>query len=46
MALELLGERNERVDQLEDDILEMKGIFHAQLELMADQLSMAQPQGS
>ena len=46
MALELLGERNERVDQLEDDIREMKGIFHAQLGLMADQLSMAQPQGS
>ena len=46
MALELLGERNERVDQLEDDILEMKSIFHAQLGLMADQLSMAQPQGS
>ena len=42
MALELLGERNELVDKLEDDIREMKEIFHNQLSLMADQLSMAQ----
>lgn len=42
MALELLGERNEHVDKLEDDIREMKDIFHAQLSLMADQLSQAQ----
>lgn len=41
MALELLGERNEHVDKLEDDIREMKGIFHSQLSLIADQLSMA-----
>ena len=41
MALELLGERNEHVDKLEDDIREMKEIFHSQLSLMADQLSMA-----
>ena len=41
MALELLGERNEHVDKLEDDIREMKDIFHSQLSLMADQLSMA-----
>ena len=37
-ALELLGERNERVDQLEEDIAEMKQIFHDQLSMMADQL--------
>jgi len=42
MALELLGERNELVDKLEDDIREMKEIFHNQLSLMADQLSMTQ----
>lgn len=41
MALELLGERNELVDKLEDDIREMKEIFHGQLSLMADQLSHA-----
>ena len=41
MALELLGERNEHADKLEDDIREMKDIFHSQLSLMADQLSMA-----
>ena len=41
MALELLGERNEYVDKLEDDIREIKSIFHTQLSLMADQLSMA-----
>ncbi len=27
-VLELLGERNEKVDQLEEDIAEMKQIFH------------------
>ena len=37
-ALELLGERNERVDQLEEDIAEMKQIFHDQISVMADQL--------
>ena len=41
-ALELLGERNERVDQLEDDIAEMKRIFHEQISLMADQLNRQQ----
>lgn len=38
-ALELLGERNERVDQLEEDIVEMKQIFHEQISMMADQLN-------
>ena len=45
MALELLGERNEYVDKLEDDIREMKSIFHSQLSLMADQLLMAKQGG-
>lgn len=40
-ALELLGERNERVDQLEEDIAEMKQIFHEQISMMADQLNRA-----
>lgn len=39
MALELLGERNELVESLEMDILEMKEIFHAQLQEAVDQLS-------
>ena len=38
-ALELLGERNEQVDQLEEDIAEMKQIFHEQISVMADQLN-------
>ncbi len=33
MALELLGERNERIEQLEEDIRDMRQIFHAQLEV-------------
>lgn len=40
MALELLGERNERVEQLEEDINEMKQIFHTQLDLMSQQLNV------
>ena len=42
MALELLGERNERIDQLEDDIRDMKHIFHVQLEGLVEQLAHAQ----
>ncbi|DBA77123.1 hypothetical protein WJX77_012006 [Trebouxia sp. C0004] len=38
-ALELLGERNEKVDQLEEDITEMKQIFHEQISVMANQLN-------
>jgi hypothetical protein len=41
VALELLGERNELVDKLEDDVRDMKDIFHNQLSLMADQLTRA-----
>lgn len=39
IALELLGERNEHVEQLEMDIVEMKDIFHQQLEVCVDQLN-------
>lgn len=39
IALELLGERNERVEQLELDIVEMKEIFHQQLEIAVEQLN-------
>ena len=46
MALELLGERNEHADKLEEDIREMKHIFHSQLSLMADQLSTAKQAAS
>jgi TATA element modulatory factor 1 TATA binding len=41
VALELLGERNERVEQLETDVVEMKSIFREQLSLAADQLAAA-----
>lgn len=41
IALELLGERNERVECLEEDIAEMKRIFREQLELAAVQLTSA-----
>ena len=44
LALELLGERNEAVEQLQEDIADMKHIFHAQLSLLADQLAAAQQQ--
>lgn len=39
MALELLGERNERVECLEEDVEEMKRIFRQQLDLVAMQLA-------
>lgn len=42
ICLELLGERNERIEQLEDDIAEMKIIFRSQLSLAADQLDVMQ----
>ncbi|GMH35469.1 hypothetical protein BSKO_03337 [Bryopsis sp. KO-2023] len=38
VALELLGERNEKVEQLELDIVEMKDIFHQQLQVCVDQM--------
>lgn len=39
MALELLGERNERVEVLEEDVREMKHIFHTQLSNLVDELN-------
>jgi len=33
--------RNEKIEELQDDIAEMKRIFHDQLSLCADQLSSA-----
>jgi hypothetical protein len=44
LSLELLGERNERIEQLEDDVSEMKRIFHQQLDVAATQLHDAQRQ--
>ncbi len=35
------GERNERVEQLEEDIEDMRRIFHEQLEVCVDQLQRA-----
>lgn len=40
-ALELLGERCQTVSELEQDILEMKEIFHTQLDLMTQQVKAA-----
>jgi len=39
MCLELLGERNERVEQLELDNGEMRVVYKQQLCLLADQLA-------
>ena len=41
ICLELIGERNERIEELEDNVAEMKLIFRSQLSLAADQLSAA-----
>ena len=41
ICLELIGERNERIEELEDNIAEMKAIFRSQLSLAADQLATA-----
>lgn len=35
------GERNERIEQLEDDVRDMKRIFHSQLEVAVGQLDDA-----
>lgn len=40
-AVVLIGEGEERIEQLEDDIREMKAIFHEQISIMADQLQLA-----
>jgi len=44
VALEVLGEKNERVEVLEEDIRDMKAIFHDQLAIAADQLADARAQ--
>ena len=41
ICLELIGERNERIEELEDCVAEMKAIFRSQLSLAADQLAAA-----
>ena len=38
------GERNERIEQLEEDITDMKAIFHSQLETCMEQLTAATSQ--
>lgn len=40
-ALEALGERAEAMEALEEDIRDMKAIFHEQLGVAADQLAAA-----
>mmetsp|Transcript_18990 Transcript_18990/g.52955 ORF Transcript_18990/g.52955 Transcript_18990/m.52955 type:complete len:620 (+) Transcript_18990:307-2166(+) len=39
ICLEILGERNERIEQLQDDIVDMKRIFHEQLNVCVEQLA-------
>ncbi|GAB4819793.1 hypothetical protein N2152v2_006839 [Parachlorella kessleri] len=41
LLLEVLGERHERVEQLEEDVRDMKAIFHQQLNVAVDQLAQA-----
>lgn len=41
IALELLGERNERVEELVEDMEEMKRIFHQELDNAMGQLAEA-----
>ena len=35
------GERNERIEELEDDVREVKGLFRDQVVVMADQINEA-----
>ena len=41
-ALEMLGERNERVEQLQMDIEEARGIYRDQISTMADVINKLQ----
>lgn len=41
LSLEIIGERNEKVDELEADIADMKAIFREQLEVAVEQLAEA-----
>jgi hypothetical protein len=44
VALEIIGERSIRIEELEADILDMKGIFHTQLEEAVGQVAALQQQ--
>ena len=46
VAMVLLGERNERIEELEDDVREVKGLFRDQVVVMADQINEAQQQAA
>ena len=39
VAMVLLGERNERIEELEDDVREVKGLFKDQVVVMVDQIN-------
>ena len=41
VALEVLGERQDQIEALEEDVRDMKAIFHEQLSIAADQLVAA-----
>lgn len=40
-ALELMGERDEQVDELKADLLDVKGAYRDQIDLMCQQLEAA-----
>jgi hypothetical protein len=44
VALEIIGERSLRIEELEEDIHDMKSIFHAQLDEAARKLEAAEQQ--
>ena len=46
VAMVLLGERNERIEELEDDVREVKGLFRDQVVVMADQINKAKNEAS
>jgi hypothetical protein len=41
VAVEIIGERSLRIEELEEDIADMKAIFHAQLDEAAKRLAAA-----
>lgn len=42
VAVEIIGERSLRIEELEEDIADMKAIFHAQLDAAARKLEAAE----
>lgn len=42
VAVEIIGERSLRIEELEEDISDMKAIFHAQLDEAAKKLAAAE----